>query len=170
MSFNNLVAGNPFYILRRADKPKLEIGVVKSKVDKQPYGQQAATPMAFTNIGQQQFVCVVAEINGKEVSVPDVPGNTEIASDKDGNMYSCSRESMLQAVDGMMQTSRKALDMTEYHKSVLAEGEKMLEQLNPQYAEGKQQARTIRQLEQRQAETDKKLDDILNAIKAMNSK
>jgi hypothetical protein len=98
-----------------------------------------------------------------------VPNNIEIAGDKSGCVYSCSREAMLQEVDGMIQVSKKALEQVEYHKSVLTEGEKMLETLNPQYAEGKQQARTIKQLEERQAATDKKLDDILTAIRAMNS-
>lgn len=169
MSFSSIAIGSPFYILRRADKPTLEVGVVKSKVDRQPYGTQAAIPLAFANNNTSQNVSIVVDVNGKDVQVPDVPNNIEIASDKDGCMYSGSREAMLQAVDGMIQTSKKALEQVDYHKSVLTEGEKMLETLNPSYAEGKQQARTIKQLEERQAATDKKLDDILSAIKAMNS-
>lgn len=169
MSFSSIAVGSPFYILRRADKPTLEVGVVKSKVDRQPYGTQAAIPLAFANNNTSQNVSIVVDVNGKDVQVPDVPNNIEIASDKDGCMYSGSREAMLQAVDGMIQTSKKALEQVDYHKSVLTEGEKMLETLNPSYAEGKQQARTIKQLEERQAATDKKLDDILSAIKAMNS-
>lgn len=169
MSFSSIAVGSPFYILRRADKPTLEVGVVKSKVDRQPYGTQAAIPLAFANNNTSQNVSIVVDVNGKDVQVPDVPNNIEIASDKDGCMYSGSREAMLQAVDGMIQTSKKALEQVDYHKSVLTEGEKMLETLNPSYAEGKQQARTIKQLEERQAATDKKLDDILSAIKAINS-
>ena len=169
MSFSSIAVGSPFYILRRADKPTLEVGVVKSKIDRQPYGTQAAIPLAFANNNTSQNVSIVVDVNGKDVQVPDVPNNIEIASDKDGCMYSGSREAMLQAVDGMIQTSKKALEQVDYHKSVLTEGEKMLETLNPSYAEGKQQARTIKQLEERQAATDKKLDDILSAIKAMNS-
>lgn len=169
MSFSSIAVGNPFYILRRADKPTLQVGVVKSKVDRQPYGTQAAIPLAFNNSSTPQNVSIVVDVNGKDVQVPDVPCNIEIASDKDGCMYSGSREAMLRAVDGMIQASKKALEQVEYHKSVLTEGEKMLETLNPSYAEGKQQARTIKQLEERQAATDKKLDDILTAIRAMNS-
>lgn len=169
MSFASIAVGSPFYILRRADKPTLEVGVVKSKVDRHPYGTQAAMPLAFANNNTPQNVSIVVDVNGKEVQVPDVPNNIEIAGDKSGCVYSCSREAMLQEVDGMIQVSKKALEQVDYHKSVLTEGEKMLETLNPQYAEGKQQARTIKQLEERQAATDKKLDDILTAIRAMNS-
>lgn len=169
MSFSSIAVGSPFYILRRTDKPTLEVGVVKSKVDKQPYGTQAAVPLAFSN-NTPQNVSIVVDVNGKDIQVPDVPNNIEIASDKaNGCVYSCSREAMLQEVDSMMQMSKKALEQVDYHKSVLTEGDKMLETLNPSYAEGKQQARTIKQLEERQAATDKKLDAILSAIKAMNS-
>lgn len=168
MSFSSLAVGSPFYILRRADKPTLEVGVVKSKVDRQPYGQGAAIPLAFNNMQQPQNVSIVVDINGKEVQVPDVPNNIEIASDK-GNTYSGNREAMLQAVDNMIQTSKQALEQVDYHKSVLVEGEKMLETLNPKYAEDKKQARTIKALEERQNATDKKLDDILTAIRAMTT-
>ena len=42
-----------------------------------------------------------------------------------------------------------------------------METLNPQYAEGKQQARTIRTLEERQDQQDKKLDSILEMLQKM---
>jgi small-conductance mechanosensitive channel len=87
-----------------------------------------------------------------------------------GNItFSGSREAMLQAVDTMLQTSRKALDQIQYHKGVIAESEKMLEVLNPRYAEEKKQARTISDLEKRQAATDEKLDSILKILQKLDS-
>jgi hypothetical protein len=87
-----------------------------------------------------------------------------------GNVtFSGSREAMLQAVDTMLQTSRKALDQIPYHKSVIAESEKMLEVLNPRYAEEKKQSRTISDLEKRQAATDEKLDNILKILQKLDS-
>ena len=41
--------------------------------------------------------------------------------------------------------------------SVIAESEKMLEVLNPQYADNKRQARTIQSLEEKQKATEAKL-------------
>lgn len=169
MSFANIAVGNPFYILWK-EKAVLEVGVVKSKIDRQPYGAHASMPLAFANNNTPQNVSIVVDVNGRDVQIPDVPNNVEIASDINGNTYSGSREAMLQAVDTWIGASRKALELTAYHNKVLVEGDKMLETLNPSYAEGKKQVRTIQQLEERQAATDKKLDDILSAIKAMNSK
>ena len=48
------------------------------------------------------------------------------------------------------------------------ESEKMMETLNPQYAENKQQARTIKDLQERADKQDKKLDDIYSLLQKMN--
>lgn len=167
MDFNSLGAGNPFYILRKGEKPMLEVGVVKSK--SQPRAQYPTqTPNIGIGMQLQQVVDVIATINGKDETFPNLPINVEIAQ-KGNDTFSGSREAMLQAVDSMLQTSKKAIEQVEYHRSVLKEGEKMLETLNPRYAEEKRQARTIKTLEERQAATDAKLDSILSILQKLDS-
>ena len=160
MDFNSLGNGSPFYVLRKGGKPVLEVGVVKSKTNPQPKYQPQAVPNAFNGTAIQQVINIVATINGKDETFTELPINVEIAA-KGNDTFSGSREAMLQAVDAMIQASKKALEMVDYHKSVKAEGEKMLEVLNPRYAEEKKQARTINDLEKRQAATEQKLDNIL---------
>ena len=116
----------------------------------------------------QQVVDIVATINGRDESFNEIPLNVEIAA-RGNDTFSGSREAMLQAVDAMLQTSRKAIEQVAYHKSVIAESEKMLETLNPRYAEEKKQARTIKSLEERQAATDQKLDSILRILQKLDS-
>lgn len=163
----SLGVGNPFYVLRKGEKPVLETGVVKSK--SQP---RAKFPTQTPNIGigmqMQQVIDVTATINGKDETFSEIPINVEIAA-RGNDTFTGSREAMLQAVDNMLQTSKKALEQVSYHKSVIAESEKMLEVLNPQYAENKKQARTISDLERRQTETDKKLDAILGILQKLDS-
>lgn len=167
MDFNSLGAGNPFYILRKGEKPMLEVGVVKSK--SQPKAQYPTqTPNIGIGMQFQQVVDVIATINGKDETFPNLPINVEIAQ-KGNDTFSGSREAMLQAVDSMLQTSKKAIEQVEYHRSVLKEGEKMLETLNPRYAEEKRQAKTIKTLEERQAATDAKLDSILSILQKLDS-
>ena len=74
---------------------------------------------------------------------------------------------MLQAVDNMLQTSKKALEQVAYHKSVIAESEKMLEVLNPQYADNKRQARTIQSLEEKQRVTEQQLTEMKSQVSEM---
>lgn len=167
MDMQSLGVGNPFYVLRKGEKPVLETGVVKSK--SQP---RAKFPTQTPNIGigmqMQQVIDVTATINGKDETFVDLPINVEIAA-RGNDTFTGSREAMLQAVDNMLQTSKKALEQVPYHKSVIAESEKMLEVLNPQYAENKKQARTISDLERRQAVTDEKLDSILKILQKLDS-
>lgn len=173
MDFNSLGNGNPFYILRKGEKPILEIGVVKSKT--QPRAKfPTQTPNVMTGMTMQQVIDVTATINGKDETFCDIPINVEIAA-RGNDTFSGSREAMLQAVDAMLQTSRKAIDQVPYHKSVIAESEKMLEALNPQYADTKKQARTIQSLEEKQRATDAKLAtleqqnaEMLNILRQLN--
>jgi hypothetical protein len=167
MDFNSLGNGSPFYILRQGEKPTLEVGVVKQK--SQPRAKfPTQTPNLMQGLQMQQVVDVIATVNGKDETFMEIPINVEIAQ-KGNATFSGSREAMLQAVDAMLQTSKKAIEQVPYHKSVIAESEKMLEVLNPQYAENKKQARTISDLERRQADTDKKLDTILGILQKLDS-
>ena len=82
---------------------------------------------------------------------------------------------MLQAVDAMLQTSKKAIEQVPYHKSVISESEKMLEMLNPQYAENKQNARVIQTLKDKQAAQEQQLAELkaqntemLNILRQLN--
>ena len=168
MDFQSLGQGSPFYILRQGEKPILEVGVVKQKSQ-----ARAKFPTQTPNIMQgmqvQQVIDVIATINGKDETFSEVPINVEIA--QRGNVtFSGSREAMLQAVDAMLQTSKKALEQIPYHKSVISESEKMMEALNPQYAENKQQARTILDLQERADKQEKMLSDIYALVQKIAPK
>ena len=173
MEFSALTNGMPFYVLRKSDKPFLEVGVVKSK--SQPRAQY---PMQTPNVGMglqmQQVIDIVATINGKDETFPNLPINVEIAQ-KGNDTFSGSREAMLQAVDAMLQTSKKAIEQIPYHKLVISESEKMLETLNPQYAENKQNARVIQSLQEKQTAQEQQLSELkaqntemLNILRQLN--
>ena len=167
MDFNSLANGNPFYVLKKGEKPALEVGVVKSKT--QPRAKfPTQTPNIMSGVQMQQVIDIVATINGRDETFNDIPINVEIAA-RGNDTFSGSREAMLQAVDAMLQTSKKAIEQVSYHKTVITESEKMLEILNPRYAEEKKQARTIKNLEERQAATDAKLDSILAILQKLES-
>lgn len=163
MDFNSIGNGSPFYILRKGERPLLDVGVVKSK--SQPRAKfPTQTPNIMQGVQMQQVIDVTVTINGKDETFSDIPVNVEIAA-RGNDTFSGSREAMLQAVDAMLQTSKKALDQIPFHKSVITESEKMLEVLNPQYAENKKQARTIQNLEEKQKATEQKL----SALEAQSS-
>jgi len=167
MDFSSLGQGSPLYILRQEERPILEVGTIKTKT--QPHVKfPTQTPNLMTGLQPQQVVDITVTLNGKDETYSDIPVGVEIAA-KGNVTFSGSREAMLQAVDNMLQTSKKALEQVAFHKSVITESEKMLEVLNPRYAEEKRQSRTISELEKKQADTDKKLDAILDILKKLDS-
>ena len=169
MDFISLGVGAPFYILHKGEKPTLEVGTVKTKSDPKP-PFQAQTQGVFNGLTQMQNVIdVVVSVNGTDTPFSNLKANAETEQYNNGKtLVSCSREAMLQSVDSMIQASKKALEQVDYHKSVLKEGEKMLEVLNPTYAENKRNARTIRDLQERSDAQDKKLDSILSILTELN--
>lgn len=169
MDFNSLGVNAPFYILHKGEKLSLQVGTIKSKTDPKPQFP-TQTPAVFAGMAAQpNVVDVVVTLNGVDTPFNNLPFNTETAQYNNGEtLVSCSKEAMLQAVDGMIQASKKALEQVDYHKSVLKEGEKMLEVLNPTYAENKKNARTIRDLQERADAQDKKLDSILAILQDLN--
>lgn len=171
MDFFSLAVGQPFYVLQKSDKPSLQVGVVKSKTDpKPPY--QTATPNLFSGlpVNQGNVLDMVVTIGGNDVPFNNLPSASESTTYNNGNTFvSGSRDATLQAVDTMIQASKKALESVDYHKAVLKEGERMLEALNPRYAEEKKRDRTIKSLEERQDAQDKKLDKILAFMQELTS-
>lgn len=173
MDFTSLQAGQPVYILQKSEKPVLQVGVVKSKGDPKSH-YQTNTPNILNGLaamqGQNLVVDIVATVNGADVPFSNLPVNAETSSYNNGQTFiSCSREAMLQAVDAMIQSSKKALEQVDYHKVVLTEGERMLETLNPTYAADKERDRTIRELVDHRKETDSKLDQILAFMQDLTS-
>lgn len=169
MDFKSLGAGQTLYVLQKSEKQKpiLQIGIVKTKSEpKSPYqtNQPLLNGLAAMN-GQNAVMDIVATINGADVPFNNLPANSESTSYNGGSTFvSCNQQATIQAVDAMMQVSRQELEREAFNKSVLEEGEKMLETLNPRYAEEKQRDRSIKNLEERQTATDRKLDTIIERL------
>lgn len=159
MDFNSLGTGAPFYVLRKSDKPTLLIGTVKSKTPPQARYQAQSVPTAFNGTNIQQVINITATIDGKDEVFNDVPFNVEVAQSGD-KIFSGSREAMISVVDNLITQSKKALNEVEYHKRMIAEGDKILETLNPKYAAEKEQAQTINQLKDGYNEISKKFSKI----------
>lgn len=158
MDFNSLGQGSPFYVLNKTEKPVLKIGTVKGKTNPQPKYQNGTNAFNAANI--QNVITITATFDGKDEVFPEIPVNVEVAKIGENVIFSGSQTAMASVVENLIQQSKKALEQVEYHKNMISEGDKILEVLNPKYADEKRQAKTISELEKKQAETDKKLDKI----------
>lgn len=165
MDFNQLGQGSPFYILRKVkgEKPVLEIGTVKSKTNPMPNYQAHAIPGAFNGINPMYVTTLTVTVNGNDRSIPDLPINVEIAA-KGNETYSGSREAIMQAVDTMVQDSKRNIADESYYRLCVSEGEKIMEVLNPNFAEEKQRAKMIDDLQEQVNNQGAQLQNIGNQL------
>ncbi len=169
MDFNSLGNGSPFYVLNKDGKPTLRVGAVKSKTAPTAKYQQGTNAFnAGANL--QQVVSITATLDGKDEVFSDIPVNVEVAKIGENVIFSGSQTAMAAVVESLIQQSKKALEMTEYHKSMIAEGDKILETLNPKYADEKRQARAINDLEKRFSKLETDNAQILTMLKKLTEK
>jgi hypothetical protein len=153
MDFKTLGENSPIYIVHK--KPFLfEMGSLKSKGTKPITQQNIFMPQQM-----QQTLDVVISVNGSDTVLPATPSNLEVVEYKNV-FYSTTPEGAQQAIAGLMQMASNGKAEQSYYDSILKEGELAMEKINPQYAEGKRQARTIEDLQKRQDEQGKMLNDI----------
>lgn len=165
MDFNSLGNGSPFYILTKhpGQKPTLQVGTVKEKVALQPQYQIGSIPSAYAGMNQPQNVRFVVTINGSDRTIPDMPATGEIAQ-KGDEIFTGSQQAIVQAIDGMMQTSQAELDRHDYNLLTIQAGKEMMGVVNPQYAAAQQQEKNIQDLQKRQDEQGKMLQDIYSMV------
>lgn len=152
MDFFSLGENGIVHIIRK--KPFEYItGTLKSKSVQQPQ-------IPYLPQTTQQPMDVIITVNGSDVIVPGVQRGMEVVEYRDC-FYSTTSEGIQQVIANMMQVANNGIAEQSYYKSILDKGEKYMERLNPQYAEGKRQARTIENLQMRVDKQDGKLDEIL---------
>lgn len=161
MDFNTLGENSPVYIIRK--KPfAYEVGTLKSRT---PVPLQQ-NPYLTPNV--QPTIDVVVTVGGKDEKIAGIPVGKEVI-ENGNNYYSVSTEGTLQAVSNLMQMAKTGIEEQPYYNSILTEGEKVVEKLNPQYAENKRQARIVKDLQDHVDRQDKKLDTILEKLNELFS-
>ena len=154
MDFNSLGENSQIHIIRK--KPFAHIiGTLKSKT----------SPMAQTYLTNPQSpINLVVTVNGNDEVVNGVPPQVNVVQ-FGGSFYATDNDGVLQAVDSMMQMAKEGIESRPYFEEVLAKGEKVKEDIDPQYAENKRLSRVTKELQQRADKQDEKLDRILDILK-----
>lgn len=161
MDFYSLGENSPVYVVRK--KPfAYEVGSLKSK------GSTPVQTNPYLPHNNAQTIDVVVSVNGKDEKIPGIPIGKDVV-DYGNSYYAASTEGTLQAVSNLMQMAKNGIEEQTYYNSVISEGEKVVEQLNPQYAENKRQAKIVKDLQDHVDRQDKKLDTILEKLNELFS-
>lgn len=168
MDFKSLQPGQSVYIIYRNDKPRL---VVAEVVNRNEPHFNVNNPSAAIGTNLKQVVDITAKDGEQVIPLGNLAAENDTATYNNGAQFiAASQEAALREVDRMMAESRQVLDKVDYHQSVLAEGEKMLEVLNPQYKEAKAQKQDIADLRDQMGQLMQMVADMQKSLNSSKTK
>ena len=104
---------------------------------------------------QEMVVDIVVGVNGNNVNLQSLPANLDVADQGtlNGSLFiTSSKDAMNSQISSMRQKSLDILNSVEQHKKTLQDCEVLLQRLNPEFAEQKQQKQEIDMLKSQMAE------------------
>lgn len=162
--FSNLRTNSQVYILHRDANPYIEIGQVISVSQPQPRYQQGSFLAP-----QELVVDVVVNVNGSNITLQKLPANLDVADQGtiNGSLFiSTSKDAMNTEVTSMRQKSLDILNSIDYHKKVIQDCEILLQRLNPEFAEQKQQKQEIDMLKSQMSEMMSGMKELMAQLKS----
>lgn len=165
--FSNLRTNSQIYILHRDAEPYIEIGQVVSVSQPRPRYQNNNFIAP-----QEQVVDVVVSINGNNITLQSLPANLDVADQGtlNGSLFiSTSRDAMNVEVNSMRQKSLDIINSVDHHKKVIQDCEVLLQRLNPEFAEQKQQKQEIDMLKSQMSEMMNGMKELMAQLKSKES-
>lgn len=156
--FQNLRPGNPIYILYKGNDPHCDIGSVVSATKPEPRFKTAVPTYP-----QDMVVNVTFKTGEKTDTLQGLPANLIIADNQDV-VVSCDKAAINAEIEAMREKSTEILGSIEYHQRVVDSCEKMLEAVNPEFAEKQAQQQEIVALKERIASMDSKFDSLYSLL------
>lgn len=160
--FSNLRTNSQIYILHKDSTPYVEVGSVVSV-------SQPVPKFPVTNImaPQELVVDIVAKVNGNDITLQKLPANLDVADQgiNGSVVITTSREAMNAEIDSLRQKSMGILNSVDYHKKVVQDCELLLQKLNPEFAEQKQQKQEIDALKAQMADMMSSMRDMMAMFK-----
>ena len=157
--FQSLRPNNQLYILRK-DKPTLEVGSIISVSAPVPKYQMQPS----FGPHQELVVDIVAKVNNQEVTYQKIPATSDIADfGSTGIVLSDNREAMNSEILSLKKKSNDVLNSIDYHKEVIVNCEKILSELNPEFAEKQAPQKEITSLRLQMEELSKNMASLMEA-------
>lgn len=117
---------------------------------------------------QELVVDVVVNVNGNNITLQKLPASLDVADQGTANgslFISTSRESMNTEITSLRQKSQDIINSIDYHKKVVQDYEILLQRLNPEFAEQKQQKQEIDNLKAQMSEMMNGMKELMAQIK-----
>jgi hypothetical protein len=164
--FQSLRQNSPIYIFHKIDNPYLEIGTISTiSLPKPKY----AVPATFNNT-QEMCVDIVVKINNNVVNYNNLPATLDIAdstSNGDNIVIASSKEAMNAEILSLKQKSIDELNRKEYNENIVRNCDKILADLNPEFAEKQAQKAEIDSLKLQMQEMSKNMQSLIELNKQL---
>lgn len=161
--FSNLRPNSQLYILHKDTTPYIEIGQVVSV--SQPVSRYQANNFMAP---QELVVDIVVNVNGNNITLQKLPANLDVADQGsiNGSLFiSTSKEAMNNEVVSLKQKSLEIINSVDYHKKIIQDCEGLLQRLNPEFAEQKQQKQEINNLKAQVSEMMNGMKELMAQLK-----
>lgn len=159
--FQSLRPNNQIFILHK-DKPLLEVGSVVSVSMPTP---KYPVPPVFGQT-QEMVVDIVVKVNNQDITYQKLPANLEIADfGTNGIVISDNKLAMNSEIMSLKQKSVDAINNVNFHQQVVATCDKILSDLNPEFAEKQQQQAEINELKSQVGDLTREISNLMQMNK-----
>lgn len=167
--FQSVRPNSQIFILHKGDTPNIELGTVTNQPMPRPKYQLPAT------FGQPQEMVVdlVVKVNDRTVNYNNLPAQSDIAdssSNGENLVISDSRDAMNAEILNLKQKSTDIINSVEFHKSLLGQYDKIIAQLNPEFAEKQEQKQELDTLRAQMAEMSRSISALMETNKQLIEK
>lgn len=164
--FQSLRTNSSIYIFHKGQEPYMEIGYVSSISTPRAKYQ---VPTVFGQ-SQEMVVDLIVKIGDRVVNFSSLPAQLDIAdssSNGENIVISGSKEAMNSEILSLKQKSIDILNSCEFHKCFIANCDKILSDLNPEFAEKQAQRSEINDLKQQICSLSENLNKLMESNKLL---
>ena len=166
--FQSLRQNSQIYIFYKGNKPSLKIGSgVNVSMPKPKY------PITQTfGQSQEMVIDIIAKVNDVIVNYNSLPATLDIAdsySNGESIVIADSREAINSEILNYKQKSLDIINSIDIHKNIIQDCDDILNKLNPEYAEKKQQQDEILTLRNQISEMSLNLTNLTQMIEQLKS-
>lgn len=160
--FSSLNQGSLIHILDKTKGIVYKTAIITTKSE--PKVDYGSSPVGMINL--PTFVDIEAKVDDEVYSFKHIPDSSSLVNYDNGRIIvSETKEGLIPQVENLLHNSKQIVDNIQYHKDVIESCNKLLIDLNPQFAKEKQREEQITKLESKVSNMEDKLDKIINLIK-----
>ena len=164
--FQSVRPNNSLYVLHKGEHPYLEIGYVSTiSTPRQKY----SLPPTF-NQTREMVVDIVAKVGNETINYNGLPSQLDIAdsfTNGESITISDNKEAMNSEILSLKQKSLDVINSVDLHRAFIEEYDKILKDINPEFAEKQAQKDEIDLLKTQMSDMSKSLLELMESNKQL---